>query len=154
MQKSILIPLIAVSALSLQACDTASSTPSVAEKSKPAGTDVIPLWAGKYQGTTPCMACFSRCDECPGMSVDLLLKPDQSFVLNRISLSGHNDIETLKGQFKFRDNESKIIELTGVNKRNLILMDLEHQLLEIREDLTANGFVEFEDFSLQRSSSS
>lgn len=152
MQKSILIPLIAVSVLSLQACDTASSSASAAKKSQHAEAEVIPLWAGKYQGTTPCMACFSRCDECPGMSVDLLLNPDQTFVLNRISLSGHNDIETLKGQFKFKGNDTKFIELTGLNKRNLIMVDLEHQLLEIREDLTGNGFVEFEDFSLQRSS--
>ena len=151
MQKSILIPLIAISTLSLQACDSASSTLSVAEKSKPAEAAVRPLWAGKYQGTTPCMACFSRCDECPGMSVDLLLNPDQTFVLNRISLSGHNEIETLKGQFKFTGNDSKLIELVGVNQRNLMLVDLEHQLLEIREDVSANGYVEFEDFSLQRS---
>ncbi len=149
MQKSILIPLIAVSVWSLQACDTASSHTSAADSAE---VEVIPLWAGKYQGTTPCMACFSRCDECPGMSVDLLLQPDHTFVLNRISLSGHNDIETLKGQFKFKEIDSKIIELSGLNKRNLILVDLEHQLLEIREDLTGNGFVEFEDFSLQRSS--
>lgn len=152
MQKSLLIPLIAISALSLQACDTVSSNLSVAENAEQAEPAVIPLWAGKYQGTTPCMACFSRCDECPGMSVDLLLKPDQSFVLNRISLSGHNDIETLKGRFQFRGSDSKIIELTGVNKRNLVLVDLENKLLEIREDLTAHGFIEFEDFSLQRSS--
>lgn len=152
MQKSILIPLFVISTISLQACDVSSSSSSVTEKPQHAELEVVPLWAGKYQGTTPCMACFSRCDECPGMSVDLLLKPDQTFVLNRISLSGHNDIETLRGQFKFRSQESNMIELTGVNKRNLILVDLEHQVLEIREDVTANGFVEFEDFSLLRNS--
>lgn len=152
MQKSILIPLVAVSAFSFTACDATSTDANSTKKAQQQHAAVIPLWAGKYQGTTPCMACFSRCDECPGMSVDLLLKPDQTFVLNRISLSGHNEIETLKGQFKFKSQDSKIIELSGVDKRNLILVDLEHQLLEIREDLTANGFIEFEDFSLLRNS--
>ena len=155
MQKSILIPLVAISALI--GCDDQNSLSSAQNNVHSKSVDiekkvVIPEWAGKYQGVTPCLGCTSRCEECPGMAVDLELKPDQTFVLNRISLSGHNEIESIKGPFKFNSPDSKMIELAGVSKRNLILVDLEHQLLEIREDLTANGFVEYEDFSLHRNS--
>lgn len=159
MQKLIVIPLVALSTVigcgeqqSLSLFNKNGSNTDDSSLSKTKTIEVVPDWVGKYQGTTPCMGCTSRCEDCPGMSVDVQLNSDQTFVLNRISLSGHNEIETVKGHFKFNDHDSKIIELSGVAKRNLILIDLEHQLLEIREDMTANEFVEFEDFSLNRSS--
>ena len=43
-----------------------------------------------------------------------------------------------------------MIELKGLDKRNLLLVDLEHQVLEIREDITGNGFVAYDDFSLTK----
>lgn len=155
MQKSILIPLVALSALI--GCDDQNLLPSAQNSPHLKTVDiekkvVTPEWVGKYQGVTPCMGCASRCEECPGMAVDLELKSDQTYVLSRISLSGHNEVESIKGSFQFKSPDSKMIELAGLSKRNLILVDLEHQLLEIREDLTANGFVEYEDFSLNRNS--
>lgn len=159
MQKLIVIPLVALSTLigceqqkSLTTFNKNGTNSNDSIHSETKIIEAVPDWVGKYQGTTPCMGCTSRCEDCPGMSVDVQLKSDQTFVLNRISLSGHNEIETLKGHFKFNDHDSKIIELSGVANRNLILIDLEHHLLEIREDLTAKGFIEFKDFSLNRAS--
>lgn len=150
MRKSIFIPLVAISVLT--GCNDQDAQNKAKNQDQAAKTSqqAQPLWVGKYQGTTPCMACVSRCEDCPGMSVDLTLKADQTFVLNRISLSGHNDIEILKGKFDFLNNDSKMVELKGLDKRNLILVDLEHQVLEIREDITGNGFVAYDDFSLTK----
>lgn len=150
MQKSIFIPLIAVSAL--VGCSEQAKTSEKASTAKYQSVEkkVVPEWVGKYQGTTPCMACFSRCDECPGMSVELTLKADQTFVLSRLSLSGHNEIETLKGKVKFLDVDQTKIALENVSTRNLLFVDLNNNLLEILEDKTSNTYVAFDDFSLKR----
>lgn len=152
MQKSIFISLVVVSVLAgCRDQDSVSSEKNTANnQTSPIQKEIIPEWVGKYQGTTPCMGCFSRCDECPGMSVDLTLKADQTFVLNRISLSGHNEIETIKGQIKFSNPEKTQIELENVTTRNLLFVDLESKLLEILEDQTANAYIAVEDFSLNK----
>ena len=67
-------------------------------------------WVGHYQGTTPCMGCMSRCGECPGMAVDLVLYPNMTYELKRESLSTESEIETLKKQIqdeKFLEKEIK-----------------------------------------------
>lgn len=152
MSKSIYIPLIAVSVLvgcseqnnSAQNSENAKNPTTIAQK------EIVPVWVGKYQGTTPCMGCFSRCEECPGMSVDLTLNKDQTFVLNRISMSGHNEIETIKGKIKFSNPEKTKFQLENVVTRNLLFVDLEHSMLEILEDKTANHYKAFDDFSLEK----
>ena len=151
MQKSIFIPLIAVTAMVGCGDHQAQSEFSSAAKNQTIEKKVIvPEWVGKYQGTTPCMGCFSRCDECPGMSVELTLKADQTFVLSRLSLSGHNEIETLKGKIKFTENDQSKLELENVTTRNLLFVDLKNNLLEILEDKTSNAYVAFDDFSLEK----
>lgn len=152
MQKSIFISLVVVSVLAgCRDQDSVGSEKNTAKNQiSPIQKEIIPEWVGKYQGTTPCMGCFSRCDECPGMSVDLTLKADQTFVLNRISLSGHNEIETIKGQMRFSNPEKTQIELENVTTRNLLFVDLESKLLEILEDQTANAYIAVEDFSLNK----
>lgn len=151
MQKSILIPLIALTAM--VGCGEQPVTSETTSTAKHQGFEkkvVVPDWVGKYQGTTPCMACISRCDECPGMSVELTLKADQTFVLSRLSLSGHNEIETLKGKVKFSDADQTKLELENVSTRNLIFVDLKNNVLEILEDKTSNAYVAFDDFSLEK----
>ena len=96
------------------------------------------------------MGCFSRCDECPGMSVELTLKADQTFVLSRLRFSGHNEIETLTGKIKFTENDQSKLELENVTTRNLLFVDLKNNLLEILEDKTSNAYVAFDDFSLEK----
>lgn len=146
MKKVLLIPLMATGAL-FGCQDTNQSQAkdqSVVEQKVQAA-----LWVGSYSGTTPCMGCFSRCDECPGMAVDLVLKQDLTYELRRESLSGHNEVEVLKGRMQFKDSEQTQLALLNVKKRNLIFVDLEHQILEIREDLTAKPYVAQDDFLLE-----
>lgn len=146
MKKVILIPLIATGALF--GCQDANQSQA---KDKAALEQEMqkPLWAGSYSGTTPCMGCSSRCEDCPGMAVDLVLNADQSFELHRESLSGHNEVEVLKGQFKFKDADETQLELLNVKTRNMIFVDLENQLLEIRMDQTAQPYAVQDDFLLE-----
>ena len=151
MKKPILIPLIASSVL--LGCQDAKQTSS--ESIKQADTVVeqkvtVAKWVGKYQGTTPCMSCISRCEECPGMAVDLVLNQDKTYILKRKSLSGHNEIETIKGNFRFSNSEQTQLELMQVKTRNLIYVDLDQQLLEILEDQTGNIYNAEDDFILEK----
>lgn len=151
MKKPILIPLIASSVL--LGCQDAKQTSS--ESIKQADTVVeqkvtVAKWVGKYQGTTPCMSCISRCEECPGMAVDLVLNQDKTYILKRESLSGHNEIETIKGNFRFSNSEQTQLELMQVKTRNLIYVDLDQQLLEILEDQTGNIYKAEDDFILEK----
>lgn len=147
MKKVILIPLVASSAL-LGCQDTKKpqsndNTAITAEKQHAA-------WVGNYKGTTPCMGCLSRCEDCPGMAVALELHEDQTYTLTRESLSGHNDVEVLKGAIRFKDDTQQQLELMNVQTRNLLYVDLDHQLLEIREDQTAKRYQMQSDFLLER----
>ncbi|MEK5764689.1 hypothetical protein VXE39_18300, partial [Acinetobacter junii] len=73
------------------------------------------------------------------------------FVLERESLSGHNEIETMSGKIRFQDDSRQKIELLNVAKRNLLFVDLEKGLLEIREDQTGKRYQMQSDFILAES---
>lgn len=148
MKKPILIPLFASSVVVVvvfgcqeQSTDQAST---VMEKKVEQAQ-----WVGTYQGTTPCMGCISRCQDCPGMAVDLTLNQDMSYILRRESLSGHNEIENLTGVMRFRDAEHTQLELLNVKNRNLMWVDIQTKCVEIREDVTGNAYQIFDDFRLE-----
>jgi uncharacterized lipoprotein NlpE involved in copper resistance len=147
MKKVMLIPFIATGAL--LGCQDTNQTQA---KDKAALEHEMqkPLWAGSYSGTTPCMSCASRCEDCPGMAIDLVLNQDQTYELRRESLSGHNAVEVLKGRMHFKDTQQTQLELLNVKTRNLIWVDIESQMLEIREDQTAQPYVAQDDFLLER----
>jgi hypothetical protein len=111
---------------------------------------MVAQWVGQYEGTTPCMGCSSRCEDCPGMAVDLELKDDMTYVLQRESLSGHNEIETIKGSFVFKDKAQTRLELINAKTRNQIFVDLEQQLLEILDDKSLDHYKTQEDFILEK----
>jgi uncharacterized lipoprotein NlpE involved in copper resistance len=151
MKKPLLIPLIASSVLlgcqdsKQTSSETSQQVDQVAEQKV-----TVAKWVGKYQGTTPCMGCISRCEECPGMAVDLVLNQNQTYTLKRESLSGHNEIETIKGHFRFSNSDQTKLELVQVKTRNLIYVDLDHQLLEILQDQTGNIYNAEDDFILEK----
>lgn len=150
MQKSIFIPLIAITAIAGCSDQDAVSSTSQSNANESQAVQTQPEWVGQYNGTTPCMGCIARCEDCPGMSVDLKLNANQNFTLTRISLSGHNEVETIQGKFKFTDDQQKIIALENVETRNLILLDLQNKVLEIREDKSGKAYFEYQDFSLAK----
>ncbi len=147
MKKVVLIPLVATSAM--LGCQDSTQTKAkeieaiTAEKQQAA-------WVGDFKGTTPCMGCLSRCEDCPGMAVALELHEDQTFTLTRESLSGHNEVEVLKGVIRFKDESKQQLELMNVQTRNLLYVDLDQQLLEIREDQTAKRYQMQSDFLLNK----
>jgi len=143
MKKVLVIPLVASSTL-FGCQDTNQSAAKTVIKVKAQ----VPAWVGSYQGTTPCMGCFSRCEDCPGMAVALSLNEDQIFTLQRESLSGHHQLETLHGKIRFQDDAQKKIELLNVDTRNLVYVDLKKQVLEIREDQTGKRYQMQSDFIL------
>ena len=149
MQKSIFIPLVAVSAL-LGCSDhqnpNAASNPALTSTQQA----VVPAWVGTYQGNTPCLSCSAHCDECEGMNVALVLKADHGYELSRISLSGNDQNQMMTGHFKFNNPEHSQLELLGVDLRNVILVDLEHQRLEIRQDQTGAAYQAQDAFSLAK----
>lgn len=147
MKKVMLIPFIATGAL--LGCQDANQ-PQAKDKAALEHEMQKPLWAGSYSGTTPCMSCASHCEDCPGMAVDLVLNADQSYELRRESLSTHNDVDVLQGQFKFKGAGETQLELLNVKTRNMIFVHLENQMLEIREDQTAQPYVAQDDFLLER----
>lgn len=150
MKKAIFIPLAAaVAALGCQDAEQGAKQTAQAQGKAAVQKQAMPVWAGKYQGTTPCMGCISRCEECPGMAVDLALHQDMSYELRRESLSGHNEVQVLKGRMLFKDQAQTQLQLLNVKTRNLIYVDLEHQLLEIREDQTAKPYAAQDDFLLE-----
>ncbi len=147
MKKVVLIPLVATSAM--LGCQDSTQTKAkeieaiTAEKQQAA-------WVGDFKGTTPCMGCLSRCEDCPGMAVALELHEDQTYTLTRESLSGHNEVEVLKGVIRFKDESKQQLELMNVQTRNLLYVDLDQQLLEIREDQTAKRYQMQSDFLLNK----
>ncbi|KJV45044.1 hypothetical protein CAP42_05830 [Acinetobacter indicus] len=146
MKKVILIPLVASSVL--LGCQDQNSTQSqTVVESKTA----IPAWVGEFKGTTPCMGCLSRCDDCPGMAVSLELHQDETYTLVRESMSGHNAPEVIQGTIRFADASRQQLELLQVNTRNLLYVDLEKQLLEIRVDQTGKRYQMQSDFILAKS---
>ena len=145
MKRVILIPLVMSSVLvGCQDQAQISSKEAIEAKAQ------IPQWVGDYQGTTPCMGCLSRCEDCPGMAVDVELKDDMTYVLKRESLSGHNEIETLQGKIVFKDSAQTKLELLNVQTRNQLFVDLENKMLEIRVDKTAEPYQEQNDFLLEQ----
>ncbi len=150
MKNRILIPLFASSVL-LGCQESNQSNTQVSEvNDKLVEKKIIPQWVGYYQGTTPCMGCFSRCEDCPGMAVDVELKDDMTYVLKRESLSGHNEIETLQGKIVFKDSAQTKLELLNVQTRNQLFVDLENKMLEIRVDKTAEPYQAQNDFLLEQ----
>ncbi|MDY6481612.1 copper resistance protein NlpE N-terminal domain-containing protein [Acinetobacter faecalis] len=148
MKNRILIPLFASSVL-LGCQESNQPNTQVSEvNDKLVEKKIIPQWVGYYQGTTPCMGCFSRCEDCPGMAVDVELKDDMTYVLKRESLSGHNEIETLQGKIVFKDSAQTKLELLNVQTRNQLFVDLENKILEIRVDKTAEPYQAQNDFLL------
>jgi len=148
MKNRILIPLFASSVL-LGCQESNQPNTQVSEvNDKLVEKKIIPQWVGYYQGTTPCMGCFSRCEDCPGMAVDVELKDDMTYVLKRESLSGHNEIETLQGKIVFKDSAQTKLELLNVQARNQLFVDLENKMLEIRVDKTAEPYQAQNDFLL------
>mgnify|MGYP003601551897 CR=1 FL=1 len=151
MKKPLLIPLIASSIL--LGCQDSKQTSSESRQQVDQVSEqkvTVAKWVGKYQGTTPCMGCISRCEECPGMAVDLVLNQDKTYTLKRESLSGHNEIETSQGHFRFSNPDQSKIELMQVKTRNLIYVDLDQQLLEILEDQTGHIYDSEDDFILEK----
>ncbi|WP_425918401.1 copper resistance protein NlpE N-terminal domain-containing protein [Acinetobacter sp. TSRC1-2] len=151
MKKPLLIPLIASSVL--LGCQDSTQSNSENNKQVDQVSEqkvTVAKWVGEYQGTTPCMGCISRCEECPGMAVDLVLNPDRTYTLKRESLSGHNEIETIQGHFRFSNPDQNKLELIQVKTRNLIYVDLDQQLLEILEDQTGNVYNSEDDFILEK----
>ena len=145
MKKVILIPLIATS--SLFGCqDQTQSEQKVAVEAK----QQVPDWVGEYSGTTPCMGCLSRCEDCPGMAVTLTLHQNQSFELHRESLSEHNGVEKLTGTLRFTDADQQQIELMQVTTRNLMFFNVKEKQLEIREDVSAKEYQMQSDFILAK----
>ncbi len=64
----------------------------------------------------------------------LELHENMTYTLKRESLSGHNEIETLTGPLRFNAQDQHKVELVNVTTRNLLYVDLEDRVLEIRED--------------------
>ena len=150
MKNRILIPLFASSVL-LGCQESNQPNTQVSEvNDKLVEKKIIPQWVGYYQGTTPCMGCFSRCEDCPGIAVDVELKDDMTYVLKRESLSGHNEIETLQGKIVFKDSAQTKLELLNVQTRNQLFVDLENKMLEIRVDKTAEPYQAQNDFLLEQ----
>lgn len=147
MKTPILIPLVATGLL--LGCSEANQTQhdsanmQVAEQKQ-----VIPAWVGSYVGTTPCMGCLSRCEDCPGMAVALELHENMTYTLARESLSGHNQVETLTGPLRFNAKDQNKVELVNVTTRNLLYVDVDDQVLEIREDVTGKKYQMQSDFVL------
>jgi len=147
MKNVVLIHLVASAAL-LGCQDANQSDPQ--NKASIESQKQIAAWAGKYEGTTPCMGCLSRCDDCPGMAVALELHEDKTYTLTRESLSGHNELETLTGQLRFDAKDESKIELLNVSTRNLLYVDLDEKVLEIRVDKTAKPYQMQSDFVLDK----
>ncbi|CAB1213158.1 copper resistance protein NlpE N-terminal domain-containing protein [Acinetobacter bouvetii] len=147
MKKVMLIPLMTSTAL--LGCQDTNQSDNQGQTSIESQKQVA-AWAGKYEGTTPCMGCLSRCEDCPGMAVALELHEDKTYTLTRESLSGHNEVETLRGQLRFDAKDESKVELVHVAKRNLLYVDLEEKVLEIRADQTGKRYQMQSDFVLEK----
>ncbi|ALH96137.1 copper resistance protein NlpE N-terminal domain-containing protein [Acinetobacter equi] len=149
MKKQILIPLFASTVLfGCQESNTSKSVQELTQKDAISENKKLVQWVGHYEGTTPCLGCSSRCDECPGMAVSLELKEDLTYVLKRESLSQHNGIEHLQGTFIFKNKQQDKIELLNVKTRHQLFVDLKKRQLEIYQDESATPYAFSEDFLL------
>ena len=150
MKKPVLIPLIASSVLWGCQDSTQNSPEQKTQKDTVAVQKVtVAKWVGEYQGTTPCLSCSSRCEECLGMAVDLVLNSNNTYTLKRESLSGNDKKHVIyTGQFQWRNRDQSKLELMQVNARHLIYVDLEQQQLEILQDQTENIYASEDDFIL------
>src|SRR5690606_19858845 len=129
-KKVLMILLVACSALfGCQDQDHSTANTAIEAKAQ------LPAWVGNYQGTTPCMGCFSSCDDCPGMAVALCLHDDRTFTLSRESLSGHNPIDPITGPIRFQDDTQQKIELLNVDTRNLVRSEEHTSELQSRENI-------------------
>lgn len=146
MKKPILIPFLASSVL--MGCNEQTAqqqTEQVLEQRMQQAQ-----WVGQYQGTTPCMGCLSRCEDCPGMAVSLDLKADHQYELHRESLSGHNEVEVLTGQFAIGTEPQPKIQLLQLPQRNLLHFDPQQQQVQIREDQSGKVYLAQQDFTLHK----
>lgn len=151
MKKPLLIPLIASSVLLGCQDSTQSNSENNKQVDQVSEQKVrVEKWVGEYQGTTPCMGCISRCEECPGMAVDLVLNQDRTYTLKRESLSGNDKREIYTGHFRFSNPDQTKLELVQVKTRNLIYVNIDQQLLEILEDQTGYIYNVEDDFILEK----
>lgn len=148
MKKVVLIPLVTSAALF--GCQDSNQSDTQGKASIESQKQLA-AWVGKYEGTMPCMGCLSRCEDCPGMAVALQLHEDKTYTLTRESLSGHNEVETLRGQLRFDAKDEHKVELVNVKTRNLLYVDLEEKVLEIREDQSGKRYQMQSDFLLDKS---
>ncbi|NWK73672.1 copper resistance protein NlpE N-terminal domain-containing protein [Acinetobacter sp. SwsAc6] len=151
MNKSILIPLVSLSSLTvtgLVGCERASETVKQTEAVQV--KHIVPAWVGSYSGHTPCMSCSALCEDCEGMAVKLTLNADMTYTLDRQSMSGNDVSEILTGRMLFKDEDKTELELVGVAKRNLLLVNSAKHEVEIRMDQTANPYAISDEFLLSQ----
>lgn len=151
MNKSILIPLVSLSSLTvtgLVGCERASETVKQTEAVQV--KHIVPAWVGSYSGHTPCMSCSALCEDCEGMAVKLTLNADMTYTLDRQSMSGNDVSEILTGRMLFKDEDKTELELVGVAKRNLLLVNSAKYEVEIRMDQTANPYATSDEFLLSQ----
>ena len=152
MNKSILIPLVSLSSLTvtgLVGCERASET-TVKQTEAVQVKHIVPAWVGSYSGHTPCMSCSALCEDCEGMAVKLTLNADMTYTLDRQSMSGNDVSEILTGRMLFKDEDKTELELVGVAKRNLLLVNSAKYEVEIRMDQTANPYATSDEFLLSQ----
>ena len=147
MSKTLFIPLFATAAV-LVGCQPTETTQTADQVMEQRVAQA--LWVGEFEGTTPCLGCLSRCEDCPGMKVSLRLNEDNSYVLHRESLSEHNALETLSGTYLLTEDDEVKIQLIDIQQRNLMVFDPKKMLLEIREDSTGKSYQMQSDFILPK----
>lgn len=147
MKRVVLIPLVASAVL--MGCQDSKQPDAKQQIALNAEKQVAP-WVGQYEGTTPCLTCLSRCEDCPGMVVGLTLHEDKTYTLTRESLSQHSAVETYQGKLRFSDESQQKIELLDVAARNLIFVDLDKHQLEIRADESGKRYQMQDDFLLEQ----
>ena len=151
MNKSILIPLVSLSSLTvtgLVGCERASETVKQTEAVQV--KHIVPAWVGSYSGHTPCMSCSALCEDCEGMAVKLTLNAEMTYPLDRQSMSGNDVSEIFTGRMLFKDEDKTELELVGVAKRNLLLVNSAKHEVEIRMDQTANPYATSDEFLLSQ----
>ncbi|RFS29840.1 hypothetical protein D9K79_04015 [Acinetobacter cumulans] len=152
MNKSILIPLVSLSSLTvtgLVGCERASET-TVKQTEAVQVKHIVPAWVGSYSGHTPCMSCSALCEDCEGMAVKLTLNADMTYTLDRQSMSGNDQPALLHGAMKFHNPEKTKLELVNVESRNLLYVNLANKQLEILKNDTAQPYDAQDNFLLER----
>ncbi|NIE98212.1 hypothetical protein F3J02_17285 [Acinetobacter sp. Tr-809] len=105
-------------------------------------------WVGHYSGVVPCATCVTSCDGCLGTGVDLIIKADQTFVLEQTNNNDNSPAKIYAGKFKFLDNDQLKIQLQGVPARNMIMLG--DELTEIIDTKTQMPFDYYEEFQLAK----